>query len=167
MLLRLSGHYTTADMQHGLPGSFIRLGHLTWSQVKILNWPIGVKMHKFRCVSTRGTFWLKVKMLCKLLKSDMFGFRASKTLHSALSRGSIAITVQIFFLGGEVLSKMVKYRAWARVRGSRWNCWMSPITWLWRWWVFKHAVRWPFVWWCWWWVNVLSLNFNFHDFWLK
>ena len=47
----------SADMQYDLTGWFIRSGHLTWPKVKISYWAFGVKMHKFRCVFTRGIRW--------------------------------------------------------------------------------------------------------------
>ena len=42
------------DMQHGIPVSFNRSRHLTWSEIKFSYWPFGVKLHICGCVFKRG-----------------------------------------------------------------------------------------------------------------
>ena len=49
--LCLSRQDASNAMQYDLLGSFIRSGHLTWPRVKFSNWPFGVKMYIFRCVT--------------------------------------------------------------------------------------------------------------------
>ena len=52
-----------AYVQHELPASFIRSGHLTWHKAILSNRTFGVNMHMFRCVWTRGARWCFVFVL--------------------------------------------------------------------------------------------------------
>ena len=45
--LYLSFQATSTDVQHDLPGSFIRSDNLARAKVKFSNWPFGVKMQCF------------------------------------------------------------------------------------------------------------------------
>ena len=70
------------DMEYCLPGSFIRLGHLTWPMFKFSNWPFRVKIYIFRCALTRKIRWcfaFSLSFLVQKLFSKNFSFQKKTT----------------------------------------------------------------------------------------